>query len=127
MVRQGRKIDPAAPEYIVACRVLDQLRDFSAAGGRVLFGTDVGYFEDLDMSEEFRLMARAGQDWKAILASLTVNPAEQFDAADRSGRVAPGFEADLVVLAADPATDVMAFSKVRTTIRKGKVIFEAGR
>ena len=127
MVRQGKKVDASAPEYIVACRVLDQLRDFSEAGGRVLFGTDVGFFEDLDMSEEFRLMSRAGLDWKAILASLTTAPAAQFDASHRSGRLAPGFDADLVVLAADPATDVMAFSKVRTTIRNGKVIFEVAR
>jgi len=127
IARHGRKVDPAAPEYIVACRVLDQLRDFSEAGGRVLFGTDVGFFEDLDMSEEFRLMSRAGLDWRAILASLTTAPAEQFDAAHRSGRIARGFDADVVVLAADPATDVMAFSKVTTTIRNGKVIFEAAR
>jgi imidazolonepropionase-like amidohydrolase len=123
--RKGGRVDPGAPEYVVACRVLDQLREFSEAGGRVLFGTDVGFYEDLDMSAEFRLMARAGLDWKAILASLTTGPAEQFDAAHRSGRVAPGLDADLVVLAADPATDVMAFSNVRFTIRSGKVIYEA--
>jgi imidazolonepropionase-like amidohydrolase len=123
--RQGRKVDPSAPEHVATCGVFDQLRDFSAAGGRVLFGTDVGFFEDLDMSEEFRLMSRAGLDWKAILASLTINPAAQFDVARFTGRIAPGFDADLVVLAADPATDVMAFSKVRYTIRNGKVLYEA--
>jgi imidazolonepropionase-like amidohydrolase len=32
-------------------------------------------------------------------------------------------DADLVVLGADPAKDVTAFSNVRYTIRSGKVIF----
>jgi imidazolonepropionase-like amidohydrolase len=33
-------------------------------------------------------------------------------------------DADLVLLAADPSTDVTAFAKVRTTIRRGRVIYE---
>jgi len=32
-------------------------------------------------------------------------------------------DADLVVLSADPARDVTAFSKVRYTLRAGKVIY----
>jgi hypothetical protein len=35
-------------------------------------------------------------------------------------------DADVVVLRADPAKDVTAFSQVRMTLRQGQIIFDAG-
>jgi imidazolonepropionase-like amidohydrolase len=104
-----------------------QLRVFHAAGGQVLFGTDVGYTDAFDTTEEYRLMAQAGLDWRAILASLTVNPADRFGYGARKGTVAVGRDADLVVLQADPARDVTAFAKVADTIRGGRIIYPAPR
>ncbi len=100
-----------------------QLRAWVAAGGEVLFGTDVGYMSDYDPSDEYALMARAGMTFPQILASLTTAPAARFGDAKRLGRIAPGFVADVVVLSKDPATDVRAFAAVRYTIREGKVIY----
>ena len=105
---------------------IGQLRAFSAAGGEVLFGTDVGYTDYFDTAEEYRLMARAGLDFQQILASLTTNPARRFGDA-RRGRVAADCEADLVVLASDPATDVTSFAKVLYTIRGGKILYRSQR
>jgi imidazolonepropionase-like amidohydrolase len=103
--------------------VLPQLRAYSQAGGQILFGTDVGYIEQFDPSEEFVWMSRAGMSFEQILASLTTNPAERFGHSQHSGRIAKGMDADLVVLRADPAEDATAFSRVRYTIRDGKVIY----
>jgi imidazolonepropionase-like amidohydrolase len=100
-----------------------QLGAFSQAGGQVLFGTDVGYIQHFDTSEEFKWMSRAGMSYQQILASLTTNPAQRFDYSAHSGRIAKGFDADLVVLGADPAQDTSAFSKVRYTIRGGEIIY----
>jgi imidazolonepropionase-like amidohydrolase len=100
-----------------------QLKSYSDAGGQILFGTDVGYTDYFDTSEELTLMSRAGLTWQQILATLTTNPAERFGYSTHSGRIAKGFEADLVVLSADPAQDVTAFSKVAFTIRRGKILF----
>ena len=75
--------------------------------------------------EDYRLMSAAGLDWRAILASLTVNPADRFGYGKRKGTVAAGRDADLVVLEADPATDVAAFAKVAATIREGRIIYRA--
>jgi imidazolonepropionase-like amidohydrolase len=100
-----------------------QLETFSKAGGQVLFGTDVGYTDHFDTAEEFTWMSRAGMSFQQILASLTTNPAKRFGYADRSGRIAQGMDGDLVILSADPAQDVTAFSKVRYTIRGGKVVY----
>jgi imidazolonepropionase-like amidohydrolase len=103
--------------------VLPQLRAYSAAGGQILFGTDVGYIEQFDTSEEFEWMSRAGMSLQQILASLTTNPARRFGYSARRGRIAEGMDGDLVVLRADPAHDATAFSKVRYTIVGGKVIY----
>ena len=104
-------------------RAAQQLKAFSQAGGQVLFGTDVGYIEKVDTSEEFAWMSRAGMSFQKILASLTTNPAQRFGYSSHSGRIAKGMDADLVVLSADPAQSTTAFSQVRYTIRNGKVIF----
>ena len=104
-------------------KAAQQLRAFSDAGGQVLFGTDVGYIDRFDTSEEFVWMSRAGLSFQQILASLTTNPAERFGDPAHSGRIAEGMDGDLVVLGADPEQDPVAFSKVRYTIRNGKVIY----
>jgi imidazolonepropionase-like amidohydrolase len=98
---------------------------YAKAGGQILFGTDVGYMTDYDTTDEFALMAGAGLDWRAILASLTTAPAERFDETLRRGRVASGLDADLVVLGADPSADVTAFANVRYTIRGGRIVYTA--
>ena len=102
-----------------------QLAAFAAAGGQVLFGTDVGYIHDSDPHREYALMAGAGMDWRAILASLTTEPARRFGHAARSGRIAPGMDADLVLLGRDPADDVLALSDVVWVMRGGQVQYEA--
>jgi imidazolonepropionase-like amidohydrolase len=104
--------------------ITTEVKNYAAAGGQVLFGTDVGYTDAFDTTEEYRLMS-AAIDWKAILRSLTTAPAQRFGYAARKGRVAPGMDADLVLLDADPAQDPTAFARVRDTIRGGRIIWGA--
>ena len=104
-------------------RAAQQLKAFSQAGGQVLFGTDVGYIEKFDTSEEFAWMSRAGMNFQQILSSLTTNPATRFGYSNHSGRIAKGMDADLVVLEGDPTEDVTAFSKVHQVIRGGQLIY----
>jgi len=85
-------------------RAAEQLKAFSQAGGQVLFGTDVGYIDVFGTSQQFKWMARAGMDFKQILASLTTNPAQRFGYATHSGRIANGMNADFVILKCAPRT-----------------------
>jgi imidazolonepropionase-like amidohydrolase len=102
--------------------ITTEVKDYAAAGGQILFGTDVGYTDAFDTTEEYRLMS-AALDWRAILRALTTAPAERFGYAASKGRVARGMDADLVLLEADPAQDPTAFARVRDTIRGGRVIW----
>jgi imidazolonepropionase-like amidohydrolase len=100
-----------------------QLRSFAAAGGEVLFGTDVGYMTDYDPTEEYQRMAEAGLSFDQILASLTTSPVQRFDDSARRGTVELGKQADLVILAADPHDDSAGFAEVRYTIRAGQILY----
>ena len=98
-------------------------RAYVAAGGQVLFGTDVGYMSDFDPTEEYVLMAKADMSPAQILASLTTIPAARWRESQRRGTVTANLDADLTVLDADPFTDVANFSKVRCTISGGKIVY----
>jgi imidazolonepropionase-like amidohydrolase len=106
--------------------IMTELKDYAAAGGQILFGTDVGYTDAFDTTEEFRLMSGA-LGWRQILASLTTAPASRFGFAAHKGRIATGMDADLVLLNADPAQNPTAFARVRNTIRAGRVIWDSAR
>jgi imidazolonepropionase-like amidohydrolase len=54
---------------------------------------------------------------------LTTNPAQYFKAA-KKGKIEPGFDADLVVLEADPLAEVQNLAKVAYTIRAGRIIYQ---
>ncbi len=113
------------PERVVELATgdaVEQVRAYSKAGGQILFGTDVGYMSDYDPAEEYRLLARALEPMQ-VLASLTTAPASRWKEEGRRGRVAPGLDADLVVLESDPAADPANFAKVRCTLRAGRLIF----
>jgi imidazolonepropionase-like amidohydrolase len=97
--------------------VVSQLTAYSKAGGEILFGTDIGYIDQYDTTEEFDLMSRAGLTFEQQLAALTTAPARRFGQQLRSGRLATGYDADLTVF------EGKSFSKVRYTIRAGKRIF----
>jgi imidazolonepropionase-like amidohydrolase len=117
--------DSVEQEHTIVDRAVARLRAYVAAGGEILFGTDVGYIYQFDTAEEYTLMARAGMSFSQILASLTTNPARRFGFADHSGRLAQNMHADFTVLWGDPATELAALADVRYTIRAGKIIFRA--
>ncbi|HSX64803.1 MAG TPA: amidohydrolase family protein, partial [Pseudoxanthomonas sp.] len=117
-----------APQEVIdhfASATKQQLKVFTDAGGQVLFGTDVGYIHDANTVREMALMQEAGLDWRAILASLTTAPAQRFGYAERKGRIAEGMDADLVLLAQDPADDARAFADVLLTLRGGEVLYRS--
>jgi imidazolonepropionase-like amidohydrolase len=101
--------------------ILQQVKAYADLGGRILFGTDVGYLTDYDPTAEYQLLSKAGLTFSQILASLTTAPATRFGFGLRKGRLAPGMDADIVLLGGDPAAAVTSFTDVRYSIRSGAV------
>lgn len=119
-LKRAGQSDAAATAF--AALAQRQLKAYADAGGDILFGTDVGYIDTFDTTEEYRLMFGAGLTFDQILASLTTAPATRFGFTNK-GWIGTGMDADLTILTSDPAADPTAFARVAFTIRAGEVIY----
>ena len=108
--------DRASVQEQTVNTAVGQLRAWLATGGTVLFGTDLGAV-DYDPSDEYTLMEEAGMNFSQVLASLTTVSAERFGESKQLGRIAPGFQADLVAF--------RSLADVQYTLRAGKIIYAA--
>lgn len=107
---------------------LENLRRFLAAGGRVIYGTDMGNTgppAGID-AEELKLMVRAGMSPTRALASATSAAADHLGLEGR-GRIVPGALADLVLVECEPTEDFAVLSRPAAVFRQGKLIGEPGR
>lgn len=78
------------------------LKALRERGATILYGTDLGNTRDNAIQvAELQLLAQAGLDGAAILASGTTTPAAYFGFSDL-GSITPGKRAALLVLAQDP-------------------------
>jgi len=100
-----------------------EVRLFHSLGGTLIFGTDVGYMTDYSTQGEFEGLGKSGLTATDVLAMLTTNPAARLGVSGQKGTVTAGKLADLTILDADPAADLTNFSRVRTVIRSGKVVY----
>ena len=100
-------------------RVVDRL---AAAGGDILFGTDVGFADVADTREEMWLLGQA-LNWREILAAMTTTPARRFRQSEVRGIIAPGFVADLVALDGDPTEGLESRRRVAMVWREGRVVY----
>jgi imidazolonepropionase-like amidohydrolase len=96
---------------------------FREAGGRLLFGTDVGYLRDHDPRGELAALHACGLGVDDVLAMLTTHPAAAFGTG--TGTLAIGQPGDLVLL--DKLATVSDLAKVRATVRAGQVTWVRAR
>jgi len=69
------------------------------------------------------LAVNAGLDLEEAWRAITINPARQTGIADRVGSLEPGKDADIVIWAANPLTDIGGESYI--TIVDGKIVYSA--
>lgn len=114
-----------APEFMAPIQHV--VRRIHELGGKLMFGTDVGYMHDYTTAEEFDELAACGLSPNDILDMLTTRPARAFGVADRTGTLEPGKHADLVVLGVDGLRDAHAFTAVDSVVRGGRVLWQRPR
>jgi len=110
------------PAYLLP--IYAEVRQFHQFGGQLMFGTDVGYMTDYSTDGEFDGLKLSALGMTDILRMLTTVPSERFGVIKERGTVEVGKRADLVLLEADPSVDVVNFSRVRFTVRNGRVIYQ---
>jgi imidazolonepropionase-like amidohydrolase len=94
-------------------------------GAEIVCGTDAGVrdtpFEDTWL--EYALMVRSGLPPVEGLRAASTRAARALLIDDHVGRIAPGYEADLIALRRDPLRDPEAFSQIDLVMRGGVVVY----
>jgi imidazolonepropionase-like amidohydrolase len=99
------------------------LREFRSAGGRIVAGSDASnqmLVPGLSLHTELELLVAAGLTPSDALQTATLNTA-QLLGADSIGILAPGKVADLVVLKANPLTDIRNTRTVQRVMVRGQL------
>ena len=98
------------------------IRDYARLGGRVLVGTDAlkpcgGFL----FHEELRRLKACGLSSAAVLRAATAAAADTLGRPDL-GRIAPGAQADLVLVAGNPLRRLADARAVRAVVVRGRVL-----
>jgi imidazolonepropionase-like amidohydrolase len=113
----------------MATMARDLAYDFAACtiavhtpNAKVVFSTDATAGAHGRNAEEFiGRVEHCGQSPMAALVSANATAADALDMGDRLGRLAPGYEADIIALDGDPLTDLTAVRRVVFVMRGGVV------
>jgi imidazolonepropionase-like amidohydrolase len=92
------------------------------AGVKVAFGTDAGIYPHGDNGKQFAYMVKYGLTPARAIRSATADAATLLGRDDEVGRLAPGYYADLIAVAADPLKDVRALESVGFVMKGGQVV-----
>ena len=94
------------------------------AGVKILAGSDTPnpyVFPGISLHEELALLVTAGLTPAEALRAATQHPAEVLGRLDRAGSIAPGKDADLVLLDGDPLADIRNTRRISAVILKGEL------
>ncbi|WP_149827169.1 amidohydrolase family protein [Streptomyces tailanensis] len=105
-----------------AAVMFDLVRQMAEAGAKLIAGTDAGVqragFDGLASALSF--YAHLGLPNSKILDMATADAAGALGLGEATGRIAPGFRADLLVIDGDPLEDLTVLQAVRTVVAAGR-------
>jgi imidazolonepropionase-like amidohydrolase len=95
-------------------------------GVRIVVSSDCG----IGPQKPYDILAQAAQTYSALLdiptvvalRAVTSDPARVCRLEDRKGRLAPGYDADILAVAGDPVADIAALQQIRAVYRLGRRI-----
>jgi Amidohydrolase family len=126
-----RLMDEDRKEFEAGFRnVLDFTRRYVAAGGKIHAGTDTiaGGTPGLSIHHEMEILVEAGLTPMQAVKSATSWPAELLEGKNgargraKIGAIRPGNFADLVVVSADPLSDISNTKKIERVMKNGRWI-----
>jgi imidazolonepropionase-like amidohydrolase len=106
-------------------RNLELVSAIHRAGVGILAGTDVFNpycFPGFSLHDELELLVKAGLSPMEALQTATLNPAKYLDQLKDFGTVEQGKIADLVLLEADPLTDIKNTREIAAVVVSGKLL-----
>lgn len=115
---------------LLHARELEVLRLLHRRGVKFLAGTDLAnpfIFAGASLHDELGLLVSIGMTPLQALQSATIEPARFLGVADSLGSVGAGRVADLVLLSANPLTEIGNVAKIEVVIANGRVFDAAAR
>jgi imidazolonepropionase-like amidohydrolase len=118
------------PAYIAMrkreyAKFLDEIRHAQALGVHLLAGTDITIpytFAGFSVHDELRLFVEAGLTPMQALETATTNPALLLGLSKKWGRIQPGYDANLVLLDADPMKNIANTTKINSVVLNGRML-----
>ena len=98
------------------------------AGVEFLAGTDTGdayTVPGFELHKELEMLVEAGMTPRQALRAATTEPAKYFRKQDSMGAVRPGYNADIVLLTANPLEDIRNTRKIAGVVVNGKYLSKA--
>ena len=95
-----------------------------ATNARMTVGTDMGnpwVAPGISLHRELGLLAEAGVPAPRLLQAATANAADALGIGERTGRIATGFDADLLVLDANPLLDITHTRQIHAVVLDGQL------
>jgi len=109
-------------------RVREMTRNAHEMGVKIVAATDTGYGPESTTTLAHELIEFAGIGMTPLeaLRAATTTAAELFGLEDQVGAIAPGLEADLIVLERNPLDDIAVVQDVLMVVSDGKVVVQRG-
>ena len=101
------------------------VKEFHDAGALITAGTDIGnpwMTPGVSFHRELELLVEAGLDEQSVLRVATLNGARAIGLAAELGTVEVGKRADVVVLRADPLSDIRNTAQIVSVYQAGRVV-----
>ena len=97
---------------------------FADAGGHIVVSgnTNDAWVPGVDLHQEMQIMIDLGLTPMQIIQGSTKYPAEMIRKQDMLGTVEPGKLADVIIVDANPLTDIKNLDKINTVIQDSKVV-----
>jgi hypothetical protein len=127
-MRRAQAMKPADSMVVRNYFSFERTRELNKAGVKILGGTDTPQpfiVPGFSLHEELELLVRSGLTPLESLRTATYNPAEYFGALDSLGTVSQGKLADLVLLDANPLTDIRNSRRISAVVANGRVFDRA--
>ncbi|MDI1243200.1 MAG: amidohydrolase family protein [bacterium] len=105
--------------------LIEVVSQMNRAGVPLLAGTDNNIpfvVPGFDLHDELELFVAAGLSPLQALRTATLNPALYLNATDKFGSVSAGKTADIVILAADPTSDIRNTRKINAVVSNGNFL-----
>jgi imidazolonepropionase-like amidohydrolase len=118
---EGQRLPPALHQSRASFKLAREI------GVTIVCGSDAGVFAHGENARELELMVDAGMPAPEAVRSATLVAAKVIRKEDQLGQVKAGFTADLVLLKADPLSDIRALRAVALVVVRGRTVESADR